>query len=242
MKSDLESMLRSFSIFVDTPCCVLTQEESKRMIHGSAHEKYEFFLKATGLKLIYDDLVSSETALAEAQIDIERHRPTVEAKNNDRKEKKKLMEEFLKLDSYQDDIRVNTAKLYWDEVRTAEGVVEELQEEAAGKQELVDEAQEALQAVSVDDTDKERELQLVNEEFQQIEMEGIGITERAKEAQDALLKVNRQLGSRSTQLNDLKRAKRDNEHRLKVVTQEVSLQNIFIVCIIYEYYLLGVYY
>lgn len=44
-KKDLEVMLRTFNIYIDNPCCVLTQEESKQFIHGGAPAKYEFFLK-----------------------------------------------------------------------------------------------------------------------------------------------------------------------------------------------------
>ena len=44
-KRELESILRSFNIFVDNPCCVLTQEESKKFIQGQEKEKYDFFLK-----------------------------------------------------------------------------------------------------------------------------------------------------------------------------------------------------
>lgn len=38
-------MLKSFNIFIDNPCCVLTQEESKKFIGGQEKEKYQFFLK-----------------------------------------------------------------------------------------------------------------------------------------------------------------------------------------------------
>jgi chromosome segregation ATPase len=48
-KTSLERMMSDFSILVDNPVCVLTQEESKKFIGGKPHEQYEFFLKATGL-------------------------------------------------------------------------------------------------------------------------------------------------------------------------------------------------
>lgn len=44
-KRELERMLKSFNIFIDNPCCVLTQEESKKFIGGQEKEKYQFFLK-----------------------------------------------------------------------------------------------------------------------------------------------------------------------------------------------------
>lgn len=49
-KKELDIILVCFNIFVSNPCCVLTQEESKKFISGAATEKYDFFLKATGLE------------------------------------------------------------------------------------------------------------------------------------------------------------------------------------------------
>lgn len=49
-KRELESILCNFNIYVDNPCCVLTQEESKKFIQGKDEEKYEFFLKVRSAK------------------------------------------------------------------------------------------------------------------------------------------------------------------------------------------------
>lgn len=44
-KRELDRILKEFNIYVDNPCCVLTQEESKKFIGGQEREKYQFFLK-----------------------------------------------------------------------------------------------------------------------------------------------------------------------------------------------------
>jgi structural maintenance of chromosomes protein 6 len=44
-KRELEKLLQHFNIFVDNPCCILSQEQSKSFINGAEKEKYEFFLK-----------------------------------------------------------------------------------------------------------------------------------------------------------------------------------------------------
>lgn len=46
-RKELEKILRMFNIYVDNPCCVLTQEESKKFIQGQEKQKYEFFLKVS---------------------------------------------------------------------------------------------------------------------------------------------------------------------------------------------------
>lgn len=50
-KSELDKILRSFNILVDNPCCILTQDESKKFIHGKDHDKYQFFLKVHSMQL-----------------------------------------------------------------------------------------------------------------------------------------------------------------------------------------------
>lgn len=54
-RSDLDSLLRSLNIFVDNPCCILTQEDAKKFIQGSNKDKYSFFLRVclTGLLLFF---------------------------------------------------------------------------------------------------------------------------------------------------------------------------------------------
>eukprot|EP01037_Dinobryon_pediforme_P030614 gene30614-34754_t len=44
-KKELQQILTSFNIQVDNPCCVLTQEESKKFIQGSDKDKFAFFMK-----------------------------------------------------------------------------------------------------------------------------------------------------------------------------------------------------
>lgn len=51
-KKELERILRNFNIFVENPCCVLTQEESKKFIQGSSKDKYDFFLKVLYIKIL----------------------------------------------------------------------------------------------------------------------------------------------------------------------------------------------
>lgn len=46
-KKELEGILRNFNIYVDNPCCILTQEDAKKFIFGSDNEKYDFFMKVS---------------------------------------------------------------------------------------------------------------------------------------------------------------------------------------------------
>lgn len=44
-KEVLEKLTQQFNICVPNPCCILTQEESKKFINGQDKDKYDFFLK-----------------------------------------------------------------------------------------------------------------------------------------------------------------------------------------------------
>ena len=46
-RRELDNILRCFNIYVDNPCCVLTQEEAKKFIQGKDEDKFEFFLKVS---------------------------------------------------------------------------------------------------------------------------------------------------------------------------------------------------
>lgn len=52
-RPELENILRCFNIFVDNPCCLLTQEESKKFITGHESDKYQFFLKVSEQNQMY---------------------------------------------------------------------------------------------------------------------------------------------------------------------------------------------
>jgi chromosome segregation ATPase len=44
-KEELDKILQMFNLFADNPCCILTQEESKKFIQGHEKDKYNFFMK-----------------------------------------------------------------------------------------------------------------------------------------------------------------------------------------------------
>lgn len=44
-KEELKQMTTAFSLFADNPCCVLTQEFSKKFLNGNDNEKYNFFIE-----------------------------------------------------------------------------------------------------------------------------------------------------------------------------------------------------
>lgn len=214
-------MLRTFNIFVDTPCCILTQEESKRLIHGSAREKYEFFLKATGLRMIHEELTLADKMVEDARGRLDELRPTMDSAKQHRDECKQRVDEFLQLDHFQARIREETAKLYWYDVRVQEGVVLDFQERLEGKQEEVESAKEKLGDTSL--ADLESQVQDLNFKIDELN-EAKGPVDDAYEAKhDAL----RGLQHSESQLRNHQRAmvakKKEYNDRLKVVSAMVRV-------------------
>lgn len=56
-REEIQSILKTYNIYLDNPCCLLTQDDSKKFIGGSEKDKYEFFLKATGLHRTKEELL-----------------------------------------------------------------------------------------------------------------------------------------------------------------------------------------
>ena len=44
----MDKVLDFLNIQIENPCVVLDQENSKTFLKGSSHDKYKFFLRATG--------------------------------------------------------------------------------------------------------------------------------------------------------------------------------------------------
>ncbi len=88
-----------FNIYVDNPCNVMTQEESKRFICSKNNEKYTFFLKATGLNRLREDLMDIQEDIAEAEVQAERQTGRIAQKAASVKEIEELLNKMKELRS-----------------------------------------------------------------------------------------------------------------------------------------------
>lgn len=64
-RDDLRRMLDHYNIQVDNPCSVLGQDDSKKLATGSEEYKYQFYLRATGLQTVLDQLKAAKTAMSQ---------------------------------------------------------------------------------------------------------------------------------------------------------------------------------
>lgn len=133
-KAELERILHTFNIFVDNPCCVLTQEESKRFIQGHERDKYDFFLKATGLERTLDEVTDVKKYIDETDVKLVNSQRILKTKQDEVSRLKKEMDDLMALDEYDDKIRDILVKLIWYGVYEQETVVDELLETKSNKE------------------------------------------------------------------------------------------------------------
>ena len=112
---------------MDNPCCILTQEQSKTFINGKEKEKYEFFLKATGLERIRDEICDSRTMIDTGYEAVRVSKATKLKKYDAMQALQKTYAALQALDKHEDEIQNCIAKIFWCDVEEAQHVVEEIE-------------------------------------------------------------------------------------------------------------------
>lgn len=223
LRSELDKMLKDFNIYVDTPCCILTQEESKRLIHGSAKEKYEFFIKATGLKLLFEEFVAGEKDVADCTTNIERARPQLQQLKVDFAAARDKAKEFEALDHIDEKIRFTSAQLFWDQVRSEEAVVVGLNEKLDRIKGRVQTAQNDVDnAAELDGAQKDAQIKHLTTAVDGVSRELAEVVEQKRRKEQEASQLTKQIGRSRVQLDSVEQSRNDHKKRLKEVTADVS--------------------
>jgi len=220
-KRELEKILQNFNIYVDNPCCVLTQDQAKTFINGAEHDKYVFFLKATGLELINEEVVSCEETIEATKEQLAKMKKNLSSK---RSSIDALEKELKILDALKDDeneIRVCSAKMLWCEVEEAKEVVRELEKQHAADLSAVEEAQQGLDRAqkqldefgSIDDASQS--LEVLQRERESLKQEMDAVMTRVREAS----RRDNEQGSVLCALQDHLEAQ---SSRIEVVKKEIA--------------------
>lgn len=218
-------MLDSFHIFVDTPCCMLTQEDSKKLLHGNNKDKFQFFLRATGLKMLVDTLENTIINLKECKEQTEAHRHDVTEKN------KTLLDWDMKLKKYQqfgnleDQIKVFEAKAFWcdynayleNEVEDAENNLQQKMEVLA---KLTDEL--AVEEEEVGDLHIQQKLDEANEELERIQREENELSVKFADVKGEAQQAHREVTEINNEIKRYSDKQKEFIDRLKSVNHEVS--------------------
>ncbi len=208
-KRELENILRAFNIYVDNPCCVLTQEETKKFVHGTDKDKYIFFLKvlliasllnihfaslnlyyyhgkASGLQFTYEDL-------SEATNTLEKVKEEMPQKNERLDELKRVaiaaqeqLTALRKLESYEQTIDLCNLKLLWLAVNEKTSELVEVEEDIGGIEASLQKELKLLEDASGNDGSTRIELDRLAAEIQRIQSDADIATMKAQECHDRL--------------------------------------------------------
>ncbi|UJR35462.1 hypothetical protein I4U23_028218 [Adineta vaga] len=127
-KKDLiETIVAHFNIQVDNPMCMLNQDTAKNFLNTkSTKEKYNFFLKATQLQKMVDDLEQSTIEVRNARLLLTDHvkkRKEIHAQQEDLKAQLKFAESVRDAKSNADNLQ---GQLEWAEVIELENTLEQI--------------------------------------------------------------------------------------------------------------------
>jgi structural maintenance of chromosomes protein 6 len=222
-KREVDSILRYFNIYVDNPCCVLTQEEAKKFIQGEDKEKYDFFLKASGLHRTKEELLAARELIHETTTNKEKCEQVLTSKIEENRKLRDELDLWINFDVEENKVKALQAKVYWAKAYVCQGkldeqgtVMQKCEEELAVAQAELERLQEELNSRgSIDSMSAAiTELQAELEEVKQV------VDEKAA----AMANANRRVTGIKATIAQLEGAKNDNKKRLREVEAEVTMR------------------
>jgi chromosome segregation ATPase len=129
-KAELEDILDAFSLQIDNPMNVLTQDMARQFLnHSTPKDKYKFFLSGTQLETLHRDYQQIEASLEQMN---SRQQVTEEIVRSKRKEAEELMNKARsagRLEAMRRLERELEAQAVWAKVEEEERVLEEAEKE-----------------------------------------------------------------------------------------------------------------
>mmetsp|Transcript_23439 Transcript_23439/g.52607 ORF Transcript_23439/g.52607 Transcript_23439/m.52607 type:complete len:1129 (-) Transcript_23439:385-3771(-) len=219
-KDALTRILMNFNVHVDTPCCILTQEESKRLIHGSPKEKYDFFIRATGLQDLQRTMDAARTATDEATKSKEIAIPDMLRKKKTMKVDRERLDRFTALSSIEDSINLAEAKKLWLVVESGKSVLQLAEDELTEKTGDVVEAEEAMQGVG-GEADQAK-VDAIEARMNELTAVGEQVGQNLTDKKASLQAVKRRQQTLANQKHGMENSKRDFVARTKVARTELK--------------------
>lgn len=143
-KDELDRILQQFSIHVDNPCIILTQEDSKKFIQGHEKDKYTFFLKATGLQRVHTQLVDSKEVINVTEAELKKVEKALGDKAKALKDAKTELDEMRSFDELDQKAQEALAKIFWVKVEDERLLLSQLDEKIEDTKAEVEKAQEEV--------------------------------------------------------------------------------------------------
>lgn len=226
-KEMLNSILIHFNIYIDNPCCLLTQEDSKKFISGQEAEKYDFFLKATGLHSVRQKNIDIRDELGLIKKLLPLKYCTIEKKRESLKELKHIRNLLEQLTQFDSKIRTCIAKIFWYEVQLSQAVMDNAERSMNEQMKEVEKLREERDTHSDVNSDKKKDiaqLQSVIDNLQQNQQDGIYAL--MEETQREVSEVGRLKGGLEADLSNIKKSLIEFQNRKeKISTELIELRN-----------------
>jgi chromosome segregation ATPase len=204
-KKELQELLVHYHIYVDNPCCILTQEESKKFIQGDDKDKFRFFMKATGLQLLFEKIRECAASLQVTEAESEKSKATLEEKKKEVKEWKVVLVKLEKLSNFDTEINKLFVKALWRDVAEAEKVVLDAKDSYEGLLETTEKAQRILEEKRSKNDDSDKRLE-----------------ELKAEQNEATKEIDNEIAE---QLKTLSLASNESKRKMYFITSEISKVN-----------------
>jgi chromosome segregation ATPase len=214
-------MLKMFNIYVDNPCNVMTQEESKKFIYSKNSEKYNFFLKATGLYNLKEDLLSIQKDIQEANEICEKHADRVKHKEHVVQELYQKLEKLKELENLEDKMKENAAKCFWADLKVVEEDHERLESDLLKKRQSLERLQSEVAKAVNDDHGHVEEMDRVHDVIKDIENELNAMSDEEQRRHQEHNNTGKILKTLRDNFRQLEIAKKEFENRYKKVDAEV---------------------
>eukprot|EP01038_Epipyxis_sp_PR26KG_P011016 gene11016-14795_t len=221
-KRDLEVILKNYNIYVDNPICVLTQEQSKKFIQGQDKEKYDFFLKATGLSLAADDIQSIKKTIEEVTVDQQKLEGRLAAKEADVKNLKDILERLTALDGITGKIRENFAKQLWFKVNASSSTLMSLESNVENANDEYLAMKEELNKMINSETDRSDEVEQLSESIEKIQQNQNTMGDSIRDIQTKVLSANREIVSIKADITTIDKKRKDFVDRLASCNVELN--------------------
>lgn len=205
---------------MENPCCVLTQEMSKKFIQGKDTDKYDFFLKATGLEQMRDDNSAVREQLSATEENVDGFKETLQQKKATCEKHQKDLEDLMSFEEQERDIKKLERKIDWLAVRDEEAALAEMDEQLDTLKQNTASAQEEL--AELESAGKqEADVETLRNDAQEATASIRELDQEDAQIQQQLKAFNKRIAAQEGQCKELQEGQRDTARRLKDVREDI---------------------
>jgi chromosome segregation ATPase len=202
-RDDLQRMLDHYNIQVNNPCSVLGQDDSKKLATGSDDYKYQFYLRASGLQTVLDQLKAAREAMKQIDEILERQGKEVPRLEQEMAGFQKEHDDASELFALQDQLDRYTHELAWSQV---------------GDKRL--EIQETQQKIDEQQSEMDKQSQTVEKLREEI----AELKPKFQEGEKQMAEFNKKLSENQQKTQELKRAEDKAKKEAKRKQKEVEMK------------------